>query len=56
MIRSSFFAQRDAMLGGKTLRALGDKIDVRAVAQNLARRPDRIAQMLDASDTAGAQG
>ncbi len=49
-------AKGDAMLGGKTFSAFGDEIDVRAVAENLAGGANRIAQALDATYAAAAQG
>ena len=49
-------AESDAVLGGKALGAFGDKINVRAVAENFAGGADRVAQALDAADAAAAQG
>src|SRR5208282_893000 len=46
----------DAMLGGKALGAFRHKIDMRAVAKNFAGGANRVAQALDATDAAAAQG
>ena len=43
------------MLGGEPLRAFGDEINVRTLAENLARGAHGIAQALDASHAAGAE-
>jgi hypothetical protein len=43
------------MLGGEALSAFGYEIDMRALAQNLARRAHGIAQPLHASHASGAQ-
>ena len=48
-------AQRDAMLGGDSLRALGDKIHVGAFAEDLSGGANGIAQVLDAADTSASQ-
>jgi len=49
-------AESDAVFCGETLGAFGDEIDVRAIAQDLAGGTNRIAQALDASNAATAQG
>ena len=48
-------AKRDAMLGREALSPFGDKVHMRAVAQNFARRADRIGDALDTAHAAGAQ-
>ena len=44
------------MLCGEALRTFSHKVDMRAVAQNLASGADGIAKPLDAADASGAQG
>src|SRR3984957_3053280 len=48
-------AERHAVFGSEFFRALADKINVGTLAQNFSRGTDGIAQMLDASHSAGAQ-
>src|SRR5262249_16138977 len=48
-------AQRNAVRGGELFRAVGDKVDMRAFAENLARGPHRVGDVLDASDAACAE-
>ena len=48
-------AKRDAVLSSKTLRPFGDKIDVRAFAQDLAGGANRIAQALNTTDASGTE-
>jgi hypothetical protein len=48
-------AESDAVFGGETFRALCHKIDVRALAENLAGGAHGIAQALDTSDASGAE-
>jgi hypothetical protein len=49
-------AQGNAVLGGKALRSLRDEIHMRAIAQNFARRPDRISEVFDTSHAPSPQG
>src|SRR5262249_52895140 len=49
-------AKRNSMLFGKSLRAFADKVNMRAVAQNLSCCPHRIGDPLHATDAAGTQG
>src|SRR5580704_16497452 len=48
-------AESHAVLGGKALGTLRDKIDVRTVAKNFPGGTNRIAQALDATDAPAAQ-
>jgi hypothetical protein len=48
-------AQRDAVLGGESLRAFGDEVNVGTLAENLARGANRIRDALNASHATGSQ-
>ena len=48
--------ERNAMLGREAFGAFGYKVKVRTFAQNLACCANRIAQVLDATHSSGAQG
>ena len=48
-------AQRDAVLLGEGFRPLPDKIYVRAFAEHLAGRPNRIGDALDTTDSSRPQ-
>src|SRR6266446_772373 len=48
-------AQRDAVLGGESLRAFGDEIDVRAFTEDLARGADGVGDAFHASYTSSSK-
>src|SRR5581483_776722 len=48
-------AERDAVLAREALGALADEVNMRAVAENLARQADRIRDVLDTTHAASPQ-